>query len=141
MFTMDGRTGARFSVVKKALDTASPFQRWLPAGNEAHGHRSETGRQEAMKRGSGYQGFKARALSRPGVREAYDESLDDLRIAVRLAELREKSGMTQTELATKIHTSPAVISRLEQGRNVELRTLKRVAAALDARLTIEPLAT
>lgn len=94
-----------------------------------------------MKRGRGYQRFKARALSRPDVREAYEEGLDDLRIAVRLAELREKSGMTQTELAAKIHTSPAVISRLEQGRNVELRTLKRVAAALDARLTIEPIAS
>ena len=94
-----------------------------------------------MKRGGGYRRFKARALSRPGVREAYEEGLDDLRIAVRLAELREKSGMTQTELAAKIHTSPAVISRLEQGRNVELKTLKKVAAALDARLTIEPLAS
>jgi ribosome-binding protein aMBF1 (putative translation factor) len=94
-----------------------------------------------MKRGSSYQRFKARALSRPSVREAYEEGLDDLRIAVRLAELREKSGMTQTELAAKIHTSPAVISRLERGRNVELKTLKRVAAALDARLTIEPLAS
>ena len=94
-----------------------------------------------MRRGRGYQHFKTRALSRPEVRKAYEDGLDDLRIAVRLAELREKRGMTQTELAAKIHTSPAVISRLEQGRNVELRTLKRVAAALDARLTIEPLAS
>ncbi|HXJ92721.1 MAG TPA: helix-turn-helix transcriptional regulator [Terriglobia bacterium] len=94
-----------------------------------------------MRQRRAYQHFKTRALSRPEVREAYEEGLDDLRIAVRLAELREKSGMTQTELAAKIHTSPAVISRLEQGRNVELRTLKRVAAALDARLTIEPVAS
>jgi ribosome-binding protein aMBF1 (putative translation factor) len=94
-----------------------------------------------MKRGSGYQRFKARALSKPDVRKAYEAGLDDLRIAVRLAELREKRGMTQTELAAKIHTSPAVISRLERGRNVELNTLKKVAAALHARLTVEPLAS
>jgi ribosome-binding protein aMBF1 (putative translation factor) len=94
-----------------------------------------------MKRGTGYQAFKARALRKPDVRKAYEEGLDDLRIAVRLAELREKSGMTQTELAAKIRTSPAVMSRLEQGRNVELKTLKKVAAALDARLTVEPLAS
>jgi ribosome-binding protein aMBF1 (putative translation factor) len=94
-----------------------------------------------MKRGSSYQQFKARALSRPEVRRAYEEGLDDLRVAVRLAELREKRGMTQTELAAKIHTSPAVISRLEQGRNVELKTLRKVAAALEARLTVEPLAS
>ena len=94
-----------------------------------------------MKRGSSYQQFKTRALSRPEVRRAYEEGLDDLRVAVRLAELREKRGMTQTELAAKIHTSPAVISRLEQGRNVELKTLRKVAAALEARLTVEPLAS
>jgi ribosome-binding protein aMBF1 (putative translation factor) len=48
--------------------------------------------------------------------------------------------MTQTQLAAKIHSSPAVISRVERGHNVELKTLKKMAAALDARLTIEPLA-
>ncbi len=88
-----------------------------------------------------YRQFKARALSKPEVRKAYEEGLDDLRIAVRLAELREKRGMTQTELAARIHTSAAVISRLEQGKNVELKTLQKVAAALRARLSIEPLAS
>jgi len=94
-----------------------------------------------MKRGSRYQQFKARALSKPEIRKAYEEGLDDLRVAVRVAELREKRGMTQTELAAKIHTSAAVISRLERGRNVELKTLRKVAAALDDRLTVEPLAS
>jgi len=94
-----------------------------------------------MNRGSRYQQFRTGALSKPEVRKAYKEGLDDLRIAVRLAELREKQGMTQTELAARIHTSAAVISRLEQGRNVELKTLQKVVAALRARLTIEPLAS
>jgi ribosome-binding protein aMBF1 (putative translation factor) len=85
-----------------------------------------------------YQQFKARALRRPKVCKAYEDDLEDLRIAVRLAELREQRGMTQTELAAKIHTSPAVISRLERGHNVEFKTLKKVARALDARLAIEP---
>ena len=70
-----------------------------------------------------------------------EEGMDDLRVAIRVAELREKRGMTQTELAAKIHTSAAVISRLERGRNVELKTLRRVAAALHGRLTVEPLAS
>lgn len=86
-----------------------------------------------------YQQFKARALRRPGVRRSYENGLEDLRIAVRLAELREQRGMTQTELAAKIHTSPAVISRLERGHNVEFKTLKKVAKALDARLAVVPL--
>jgi len=87
-----------------------------------------------------YQQFKARALRNPRVRRAYEEDLEDLRIAVSLAELRERRGLTQTELAAKIHTSPAVISRLERGHNVEFKTLKKVAAALGARLTVELLA-
>ncbi|HUI42226.1 MAG TPA: helix-turn-helix transcriptional regulator [Terriglobia bacterium] len=94
-----------------------------------------------MNRASRYKQLKARALRKPEVRKAYDEGLEDRRIAVRLAELREKRGMTQTELAAKIHTSAAVISRLEQGSNVELKTLQKVAAALDARLTVESLAS
>jgi ribosome-binding protein aMBF1 (putative translation factor) len=93
-----------------------------------------------MKKANRYQQFKARALGRPRVRKAYEEGLDDLRIAVRLGELRERHGLTQTELAAKSHTSPAVISRLERGQNVEFKALKKVAAALDARLTVEPLA-
>ena len=93
-----------------------------------------------MKRASRYQQFKARALRRPRVRGSFEAGLEDLRIAVSLAELREQRGMTQTQLAAKIHSSPAVISRLERGHNVEFRTLKKVAAALDARLTVERLA-
>jgi ribosome-binding protein aMBF1 (putative translation factor) len=84
-----------------------------------------------------YQQFKARALRRATVRKAYEEGLEDLRIAVSLAQLREQRGLTQTQLAAKIHTSPAVISRLERGHNVEFKTLKKVAAALDARFTVE----
>jgi ribosome-binding protein aMBF1 (putative translation factor) len=91
-----------------------------------------------VKDSNRYQQFKARALQRPKVRAAYEEGLEDLRIAVRLAELREKRGMTQTELAAKVHTSAAVISRLERGHNVEFKTLKKVAAALDARIEVVP---
>ncbi len=54
-----------------------------------------------------------------------------------MAELREKRGLTQTQLAARLHTSPAVISRIENGGNVELKTLQRIAKALHARLKIE----
>jgi len=92
-----------------------------------------------MRKKTEFQRFKEKVLRNPRVRRAYEEGLTDLRIAVRLAELREKRGMTQTQLAAKIQTSPAVISRIERGDNVELKTLLRVAAALNARLSIEAL--
>ena len=59
----------------------------------------------------------------PGVRRAHEDGLADLRIAVSLAELREQRGMTQTQLAAKIHTSPAVISRLELSPGATFATL------------------
>jgi ribosome-binding protein aMBF1 (putative translation factor) len=92
-----------------------------------------------MKKKTEYQKFKERALRNSKVRRAYEEGLDDLRIAVRLAELREKRGLTQTQLAAKVRTSPAVISRLERGDNVELKTLLKIASALNARLSIDAL--
>jgi len=84
-----------------------------------------------------YTEFKKRVLARPKVRESFEEGLDVLRLAVSMAELREKRGLTQTQLAAQLHTSPAVISRIENGGNVELKTLQRIAQALHARLKIE----
>ena len=92
-----------------------------------------------MKKKTDFQRYKEKVLRNPKVRRAYEEGLEELRVAVRLAELREQRGMTQTQLAAKIRTSPAVISRLERGDNVELKTLLRVASALKARLSIEAL--
>jgi len=89
------------------------------------------------KRKSRYAEFKKKALTRPEVRRSFEEGLDVLRLAVSLAELREKRGLTQTQLAAKVHTSAAVISRIENGQNVELKTLRKIAAALNARLKIE----
>ena len=89
------------------------------------------------RRKNRYTEFKKRVLARPNVRESFEEGLDALRLAVSLAELREKRGLTQTQLAAKLHTSPAVISRIENGGNAELKTLNRIAQALQARLRIE----
>ena len=63
-----------------------------------------------------FQHFKARALKDPDVGRAYEEGLEDLRIAVRLAELREQRGMTQTELARRLGISLWTVEQLELGR-------------------------
>jgi transcriptional regulator with XRE-family HTH domain len=76
-------------------------------------------------------------LARPEVRRSFEEGLDVLRLTVSLAELRERRGLTQTQLAAKIQTSAAVISRVENGQNVELKTLQKIASALNAKLKIE----
>ena len=72
-------------------------------------------------------------------RKAYDGEFGRLRLAYRIAELREKSGLTQAELARKVGTTQAGISRLENPnyRNYSLKTLEKVAHALGARLKVE----
>jgi ribosome-binding protein aMBF1 (putative translation factor) len=82
--------------------------------------------------------FMEEQLKDPEVATSFYEGLEELRLAVQIAQLREKRGFTQTQLAAQLHTSPAVISRIENGGNVELKTLQKIARALGARLMIEP---
>jgi DNA-binding XRE family transcriptional regulator len=72
-------------------------------------------------------------------RKAYHDELGRLRLAYRITELREKCGLTQAQLAAKVGTTQAGISRLENPnyRNYSLTTLEKVAAALGARLRVE----
>lgn len=74
--------------------------------------RSEAARENRYVR------FKEWALARPEVRKSFEEGLDWLRLSASIAALREKRGLTQTQLAAKLHTSQAVISRIERGGNV-----------------------
>lgn len=75
----------------------------------------------------------------PRFKKFYYDELSRLRLAHRIAELREKCGLTQAELARKVGTTQAGISRLENPnyRNYSLRTLEKVAKALRARLKVE----
>ncbi len=81
--------------------------------------------------------YKQKQLSNPEFRHAYNEGMELLRLGVSIAALREKIGLTQTQLAALLHTSPSVISRVENGQNVELKTLYRIAHALKAELKFE----
>jgi len=72
-------------------------------------------------------------------KKTYEDELDRLHLAQRIAELREKHGLTQAALAAKVGTTQAGISRLENPnyRNYSLKTLEKVAIALGARLKVE----
>jgi hypothetical protein len=49
---------------------------------------------KALMKQNRYSVFKERALTRPKVREAFEEGLDVVRLAASVAELREKRGLT-----------------------------------------------
>lgn len=75
----------------------------------------------------------------PKFRKAYHDELTRLRLAHRIVELREKCGLTQAQLARRVGTTQAGISRLENPnyRNYSLKTLEKVAIAVGARLRVE----
>jgi ribosome-binding protein aMBF1 (putative translation factor) len=72
---------------------------------------------------------------------AYREALEELAPAENLARLiihkRTELGLSQEELAERMGTTASVISRLESGQHsVTIKTLQRIAAALEKRLVV-----
>lgn len=57
-------------------------------------------------------------------------------MAYRIKRLREERGMTQEELSSRARVSRAIISRLENGKDVvtTTETLKKIASALGCRV-------
>lgn len=78
----------------------------------------------------------------PEYTKSYDALEDEFALAAAMIEARAQAGLTQEQLAARMHTTQAVIARLESGRvKPSTRTLERLAAATGMRLRIsfEPL--
>jgi HTH-type transcriptional regulator/antitoxin HipB len=74
----------------------------------------------------------------PEFAENYDVGYLNFKIGVLLKEMREKSGLTQEELAKKLKTKKSVISRIENhSEDIKLSTLGRYARTLGRRIRIE----
>ena len=70
--------------------------------------------------------------------ENYDIGYQNFKIGVLLKQLREKSGLTQEELAKRLKTKKSVISRIENhSEDIRLSTLRRYAKTLGRRIKIE----
>jgi ribosome-binding protein aMBF1 (putative translation factor) len=70
--------------------------------------------------------------------ENYDIGYQNFKIGVMLKRLREKSGLTQEQLADKLQTKKSVISRIENhSEDIKLSTLSRYAKSLGRRIKIE----
>jgi len=68
----------------------------------------------------------------------YDQGLNDFKIGLLLTTAREKSGLTQEELARRIRTTKSAISRIENhSEDIKLSTLKKVAKALGKNISIK----
>jgi ribosome-binding protein aMBF1 (putative translation factor) len=69
--------------------------------------------------------------------KAYNALEGEFSLAAALIQARAHAGLTQEQLAERMHTTQAVIARLESGRvKPSTRTLERLAAATGMRLRI-----
>jgi ribosome-binding protein aMBF1 (putative translation factor) len=72
-----------------------------------------------------------------GYRKAYAALEDEFTLAESMIKARAEAGLTQEQLARKMHTTQAVIARLESGRvKPSTRTLERLARATGTKLRI-----
>lgn len=70
--------------------------------------------------------------------EGFDEGYEAFKVGVLLRQLREEVGLTQAEIAERLHTKKSAISRIENhSEDVKLSTLEKFATALGKRLEIK----
>ncbi len=80
----------------------------------------------------------------PEYRKAYDALEEEFALAAAIIEARGKAGLTQEEVAQRMHTTQSNIARMEAGRSTpSTRTLEKFAEAVGARLKIsfEPISS
>jgi ribosome-binding protein aMBF1 (putative translation factor) len=73
----------------------------------------------------------------PEYRRAHDALEEEFALAAAIAEARGKAGLTQEEVARRMHTTQSNVARLESDRTTpSTRTLEKFAQAVGARLKI-----
>lgn len=76
-------------------------------------------------------------MNDPEYRAEYDALEEEFSIAAALIQARARAGLTQGELASRMHTTQSVVARLEGGRIMPTtRTLEKIANATGSRLKI-----
>jgi HTH-type transcriptional regulator/antitoxin HipB len=67
----------------------------------------------------------------------YDSEYQNFKIGALLKQARIEKGMTQEELAEKLHTKKSAISRIENhAEDIRLSTIEKYARALDQKIRI-----
>ncbi len=81
--------------------------------------------------------FKKEALKDPEIKAEYDRLGPEYEIIEAIIKKRIEKNLSQKQLAEKMGTKQSALSRLESGNyNPSLAFLKKVATALDAKLSI-----
>jgi len=84
-----------------------------------------------------FEKYLQKRLEDPKFRAAWEESEAEYQTIRQLIALRMEKGLTQKSLARRVGTTQSVIARIEGGnQNISLRTLGKLAKALDAKVTV-----
>jgi len=78
-------------------------------------------------------------LKDPEFKAHYQEERQALKLAMKIAKLREKKGLSQQQMAKLMGTSQQAVSRIESGEyeGFTLKTLEKIAVATGTRVKIE----
>ena len=78
-------------------------------------------------------------LNDPEFKAHYQEERQALKLAVKIAKLREKKGLSQQQMAKLMGTSQQAVSRIESGEyeGFTLKTLEKIAEATGTKVKIE----
>ena len=77
-------------------------------------------------------------LEEPGFRVEYEALEPEFSVIQAMIDARKQTGLTQKELAARTGIAQSDISKIENGNgNPSLKTLKRLAAAMEMKLKLE----
>jgi ribosome-binding protein aMBF1 (putative translation factor) len=82
--------------------------------------------------------IETRKKRSPAFADGFETGYEQFRIGLILRTAREEAGLTQEELAKRLHTKKAAISRIENhAEDIRLSTLNKFAKAVGKRLTLK----
>jgi DNA-binding XRE family transcriptional regulator len=81
--------------------------------------------------------LKKRLLADPDTQAEYEAQAPEFAVARELIAARVRAGLTQEQVAERMHTAQSTIARMESGRTLpSLRTLSRYAEATGSRAVV-----
>ncbi|WP_067892585.1 helix-turn-helix domain-containing protein [Nocardia vaccinii] len=91
-----------------------------------------------MDERSSWSEMRAEVMARPGAGAAYEAARIRFELGAAVRGLREKTGLTQVELADRAGSKQPAVARLEAGDTMPtIPVLERIAEALGVRLSVE----
>jgi DNA-binding XRE family transcriptional regulator len=82
--------------------------------------------------------IRERKARDPEFAKGFDSGYEQFKIGAMLKQARVEAGITQEELAARLHTKKTAISRIENhAEDIKLSTIERFAEAIGKRLTLK----